>query len=125
MRDRAFFRLTKPVPSNAEGTEAGDIGCIVDGAPDVHRDRQAENKPLEARSSFQTEPNSSRGNSSLVHEFVLAVTSPVKIDAVGPQDILQLADFQLAGQTPFLCRHRRRKSRRVTCRDAVAHALSR
>jgi hypothetical protein len=36
--------------------EAGDIGCIVDGAPDVHRDSQAENKPLEARSSFLTEP---------------------------------------------------------------------
>jgi len=37
--------------------EAGDIGIIVDGAPDVHRDSQAENKPLEARSSFQTEPS--------------------------------------------------------------------
>jgi hypothetical protein len=51
-RERAFFRPTEPVPSNAEGTEAGDIGCIVDGAPDVHRDSQAENKPLEARSCF-------------------------------------------------------------------------
>jgi hypothetical protein len=37
--------------------EAGDIGFIVDGAPDVYRDGQAENKPLEARSSFQTEPS--------------------------------------------------------------------
>ena len=44
MRDRAVFRLTKPVPSHAEGTEAGDIGCIVDGAPDVHRDGQADNR---------------------------------------------------------------------------------
>ncbi len=56
VRDRAFFRLAKPVPSNAEGIEAGDIGFIVDAAPDVHRDSQAENKPLEARSSFQAEP---------------------------------------------------------------------
>jgi hypothetical protein len=31
-RERAFFRLTKLVPSDAEGTEASDIGCIVDGA---------------------------------------------------------------------------------------------
>jgi len=37
--------------------EAGDLGFTVDGTPDVHRDSQAENKPLEARSSFQTEPN--------------------------------------------------------------------
>ncbi|MHC4627587.1 MAG: hypothetical protein ACYTDV_11450 [Planctomycetota bacterium] len=36
--------------------EAGDIGCIVDGAPDVHRDSQAGNKPLEVRSSLRTEP---------------------------------------------------------------------
>ena len=57
--------------------EADGIGPIVDAAPDVHRDSQAdnsgcldptvaakqlinrtvqENKPLEARSSFQTEP---------------------------------------------------------------------
>ncbi len=36
--------------------EAGDIGFIVDGAPDVHRDSRAEEGPLEARSSFQTEP---------------------------------------------------------------------
>ncbi len=48
--------MAKPVPSDAEGTEAGDIGFIVDAAPDVHRDSQAENEPLEARSSFQTEP---------------------------------------------------------------------
>ena len=47
-----FFRLAKLVPSNAEGTEAGDIGFIVDGVGCS----QAENKPLEARSSFQTEP---------------------------------------------------------------------
>jgi hypothetical protein len=40
-RERAFFRLAKPVPSNAEGTEAGDICFIVDAAPDVHRDSQA------------------------------------------------------------------------------------
>ena len=52
MRDRAVFRLTKPVPSDAEGTEAGDIGFIVDAAGCG----QAENKPLEARSSFRTEP---------------------------------------------------------------------
>ena len=32
--------------------EAGDIGSIVDGAPDVHRDSQTENRPLEARLSF-------------------------------------------------------------------------
>ena len=55
-RERAVFRLAKLVPSDAEGTEAGDIGFIVDAAPDVHRDSQGENKPLEARSSFQTEP---------------------------------------------------------------------
>jgi len=36
--------------------ETGDIGFIVDGAPDVHRGSQAENKPLEARSSFPIEP---------------------------------------------------------------------
>ena len=53
VRDRAVFRLAKPVPSDAEGTEAGDIACIVDAAGCS----QAENKPLEARSSFQTEPN--------------------------------------------------------------------
>ena len=43
MRDRAVFRLAKLVPSDVEGTEAGDIGCIVDAAPDVHRDSQADN----------------------------------------------------------------------------------
>ncbi|KPK45277.1 MAG: hypothetical protein AMJ65_00345 [Phycisphaerae bacterium SG8_4] len=32
-RERAVLRLTKPVPSDAEGTEAGDIGFIIDGAP--------------------------------------------------------------------------------------------
>jgi len=37
--------------------EAGDIDFIVDAAPDVHRDSQAENEPLEARSSFPTVPN--------------------------------------------------------------------
>ena len=84
MRDRAVFRLAKPVPSNAEGTEAGDIGFIVDAAPDVHRDSQAdnsgcldptvaakqlnnktvqENRPLEARSSFQTETTNRAENS--------------------------------------------------------------
>jgi len=52
-RERAVFRLAKPVPSNAKGTEAGDIGFIVDAAGCS----QAENKPLEARSNFQTEPN--------------------------------------------------------------------
>ena len=51
-RERAVFRLAKPVPSGAEGTEAGDIGFIVDAAGCS----QAENKPLEARPSFQTEP---------------------------------------------------------------------
>jgi len=59
-REETVFRLAKLVPSEAEGTEAGDIGCIVDAAPDVHRDSQAENKPLEARSSFQTEPGLGR-----------------------------------------------------------------
>jgi len=49
-----FFSLAKPVPSNAEGTEAGDIGFIVDAAPDVHRDSQAKKGPLEARSSSST-----------------------------------------------------------------------
>ncbi|KPK38309.1 MAG: hypothetical protein AMJ65_13065 [Phycisphaerae bacterium SG8_4] len=56
-RERAAFRLAKPVPSDAEGTEAGDIGFIVDGAGCG----QAENKPLEARSSFQTEPSKITG----------------------------------------------------------------
>jgi len=51
-RERAVFRLAKLVPSDAEGTEAGDIGFIVDGAGCG----QAENEPLEARSIFQTEP---------------------------------------------------------------------
>jgi hypothetical protein len=37
--------------------EAGDIERIVDTAPDVHRDSQVEKGPLEARSTFQTEPN--------------------------------------------------------------------
>ena len=45
-----FFRLTKLVPSDAEGTEAGDVGFIVDTAGY----RQVENKPLEARSSSPT-----------------------------------------------------------------------
>ena len=53
VRDRAIFRLAKLVPSDAEGTEAGDISFIVDAAGCS----QAGNKPLEARSSFQTEPN--------------------------------------------------------------------
>ena len=57
MRDRAFFLLGK------DG-EAGDIGFIVDAAPDVHRDSQAENKPLEARSSFQTEPGLGRSSAT-------------------------------------------------------------
>jgi hypothetical protein len=52
VRERAVFRLAKPVPSDAEGTEAGDIGFIVDGAGY----NQAEKGPLEARPSFQTEP---------------------------------------------------------------------
>ena len=34
-RERAVFRLAKLVPSDAEGTEAGDIGFIVDTAPGV------------------------------------------------------------------------------------------
>ena len=63
--------------SPSKDGEASDIGCIVDAAPDVHRDSQAdnsgcldptvaaqqlnnktvqENEPLEARSSFPTEP---------------------------------------------------------------------
>jgi len=62
-RDRALFRLAKLVPSEAEGTEAGDIGFIVDGAPDVHRDSQVENEQREAKSSSQTEPNAGHTNS--------------------------------------------------------------
>jgi len=38
--------------SHSKDGEAGDIGFIVDAAGCS----QAENKPLEARSSFQTEP---------------------------------------------------------------------
>jgi len=45
-RERAFFSPTK------DG-EAGDVCFIVDAAGC----RQAENKPLEARSSFPTEPS--------------------------------------------------------------------
>ena len=48
-----FFRLAKPVPSNAEGTEADDVGFIVD----VAGCSQAEKGPLEARSGFPTEPS--------------------------------------------------------------------
>jgi len=55
-REETIFRLAKLVPSDAEGTEAGDIGFIVDAAPDVHRDRQGKNEPLEARSSFPAQP---------------------------------------------------------------------
>ena len=53
VRDRAVFRLAKLVPSDAEGTEAGGIGFIVDATGCS----QAENRPLEARSSFQAEPS--------------------------------------------------------------------
>ncbi len=45
-----FFRLAKPVPSDAEGTEAGDVGFIVDTAGCS----QADKGPLEARSSSPT-----------------------------------------------------------------------
>jgi hypothetical protein len=41
--------------SSDKDGEAGDIGCIVDGA----RCSQTKNEPLEARSSFQTEPGQS------------------------------------------------------------------
>jgi hypothetical protein len=41
---------------DGEVRQRRNIGRIVDGAPDVHRDSQAGNKPLEVRSSFQTEP---------------------------------------------------------------------
>jgi len=70
-RDRAVFRLTKPVPSNAEGTEAGDIGFIVDAVGCS----QAENKPLEARSSFPTEPRDESMNlkSMLAFSFVFVL----------------------------------------------------
>ena len=43
--------------SRGKDGEAGDITFIVDGAGCS----QAENKPLEARSSFQTEPNAITG----------------------------------------------------------------
>ena len=63
-----FFRLAKPVPSDAEGTEAGDVCSIVDTAGCSQADNSGcldptvaakqlnnktvqENKPLEARSS--------------------------------------------------------------------------
>jgi ABC-type branched-subunit amino acid transport system substrate-binding protein len=52
VRERVIFRLAKPVPSNAEGTEAGDVGSIVDAAGCS----QAKKGPLEARSGFPTEP---------------------------------------------------------------------
>ena len=48
--------------------EAGDIGFIVDGAGCS----QAENKPLEARSSFQTVP-------SVLHSAVCVCDRPVPV----------------------------------------------
>ncbi len=48
-----FFRLAKTAKSRFIG-----IGSIVDAAPDVHRDSQAEKGPLEARSGVPTKPNS-------------------------------------------------------------------
>ena len=53
--------------------EAGDIGFIVDAAGCS----QAENKPLEARSSLQTEPNSSRqSRTELYRLHLLPSASP-------------------------------------------------
>ena len=98
MRERAVFRLAKPVPSNAEGTETGDIGFIVAAAPDVHRDSQAENRSLEARSSFQTEPKVhrlERAGKSFVEFALYAVCAPAHgriLDAVNP---LLLAHTQI------------------------------
>ena len=46
-RERAIF-------SAGKDGEVGDVGFIVDTAPDVHRDSQAEKGPLEARSSSPT-----------------------------------------------------------------------
>ena len=74
-RERAVFRLAKLVPSDAEGTEAGDIGFIVDGAPDVHRDNQTENKSLEARSSFQKEHSESASLPTFHSTFLLSMAN--------------------------------------------------
>ena len=73
--------------SPSKDGEAGDIGFIVDAAGC----RQAENKPLEARSSFQTEPSyETRGTSGA---FFIPPGSSIP---TGRSDSLKLAMISTA-----------------------------
>ena len=72
--------------SSGKDSKAGDIGFIVDRAAC----RQAENKPLEARSSFPTEPRSYKRQGLRMARVIIrfAVSSPTMVSLLGSHLIL-------------------------------------
>ena len=91
-RRASVFSSGKACPERQRGElEAGDVGFIVDAAGCS----QAENKPLEARSSLLTQPK--RNFSGDVKQR--SEPCPENVRSIGP---LQIPNVQSAGPGPAL-----------------------